>query len=206
MNRRAWLRAAVAVSVVCLMSVPMDARGRKKGATTDPGSYKEWGDEIDEIEIVQSFSLSEYNKVVVADFDTDKVELPEKSDNTYEPVKRVLKDPSSAFMTGLRDELEGLDVESGKKGERGTILIRGDVTTMDPGSRAARYWAGFGAGAARAQVELEAVDAATGKVLFRFVQERRSGVGVAGGGYEELMRRNLEAIGQDAAFILKQFK
>jgi hypothetical protein len=76
---------------------------------------------------------------------------------------------------------------------------------MDPGSRAARYWAGFGAGAARTKVEGELVDAASGRVLLRFTQERRSGVGMAGGGYASLLRRNLEAIGEDVGNGLRRF-
>lgn len=87
----------------------------------------------------------------------------------------------------------------------GTLIVRAKVLNMDPGSRAARYWAGFGAGAARAELSGEVVDAATGKVLLRFQQERRSGVGVAGGDYVNLMNRNLRAIGEDVALILSAF-
>jgi hypothetical protein len=49
------------------------------------------------------------------------------------------------------------------------------------------------------------VDAATGTVLLRFTQERRSGVGLFGGDYVELMNRNLVTIGQDLAGVLKAF-
>jgi uncharacterized protein DUF4410 len=76
---------------------------------------------------------------------------------------------------------------------------------MDPGSRAARYWAGFGAGAARTKLVGEVADAASGKVLLRFTQERRSGVGMGGGNYIELMNRNLVTIGEDVAGVLKAF-
>lgn len=188
-----------------LLSSPAVAR-KGKGPSTEPGKYTEWNDEIDELEIVEAFKLSDYSKVVVEPFDTDDTPLPEKDDNTYEPVQEVLKDPAAPFAEGLGGEIEGVKVSqgSGGKGE-GTLVVRTKVLTLDPGSRAARYWAGFGAGAARAEVSGEVVDAATGKVLLRFKQERRSGVGVAGGDYVKLMQRNLRTIGEDVALILNAF-
>ena len=78
-------------------------------------------------------------------------------------------------------------------------------SVSDPGSRAARYWAGFGAGAARTKLEGELVDAASGRVLLRFTQERRSGVGLGGGSYVNLLNRNLRAIGEDLGAGLQQF-
>jgi hypothetical protein len=49
------------------------------------------------------------------------------------------------------------------------------------------------------------VDAATGQVLLRFTQERRSALGPLAGDYVELMNRNLVTIGQDLAGVLKAF-
>ena len=55
------------------------------------------------------------------------------------------------------------------------------------------------------KLEGEIVDAQSGAVLARFTQERRSGVGIAGGDYQELLQRDLNAIGEDVAGILKAF-
>ncbi|HXU44771.1 MAG TPA: hypothetical protein VN783_04555, partial [Thermoanaerobaculia bacterium] len=65
---------------------------------------------------------------------------------------------------------------------------------------------GFGAGAAKTGIEGELFDAETGKVLVRFTQERRSGVGDFGGDYEELFERNLLQIGGDVASLLGAFE
>ncbi|HSC21989.1 MAG TPA: DUF4410 domain-containing protein, partial [Solirubrobacterales bacterium] len=127
-------------------------------------------------------------------------------DNTYEPVTEVLKDPAQPFIEGLAEGLGGrAQVAPGTAAEGPALLVRAKVVTMDPGSRAARYWASFSAGAARTELEGEAVDAATGKTLFRFKQERRSGWGVGGGGYVKLMNKNLRTIGKDVAFVLARF-
>jgi hypothetical protein len=203
---RALLRLFLVLALLPLLALPADAR-KPKAASTAPGKYVDWKDEIDELEIVETFKLSDYSKVAVEAFDTEDVELPEKDDNTYGPVKAVLVDPAGPFAQGLANALEnGIDVSraSGKEGGK-VLIVRARVEEMGPGSRAARYWAGFGAGAARAKLVGEVVDSESGKVLLRFTQERRSGVGVAGGNYVELMNRNLVTIGEDVALILNAF-
>jgi hypothetical protein len=167
--------------------------------------YVDWKDEVDELEIVEPFKLSDFETVSVESFDTEDTPLPEADDNTYAPVKAVLADSAGPFTQGLAQALGNrIDVSREAGGSR-ALLLRARVESMDPGSRAARYWAGFGAGAARTRLAGEAVDAETGKVLFRFKQERRSGVGVAGGSYVELLNRNLVTIGEDVALILNAF-
>ena len=140
---------------------------------------------------------------MVGKFDTSKTPLPEEDDNSYTHVKQVLADPVTPFVEGLRKGA-GMTVEAGKGGG-GTLVVTGVVKEMDPGSRAARYWAGFGAGAARTAVEIVVKDGGSGKTLLKITQERRSGVGMAGGGYTELLNRNLRAIGKDVALVINAF-
>jgi hypothetical protein len=187
------------------IAIPAHARG-KKPTPTAPGKYKEWGPDIDELEIVKTFRFADYNKIVVEPFNTDGVALPDKDDNTYVPVKGVLASAAEGFVQGLRGKVDArvtIDEKPGTGSD--TLIIRAKVLELDPGSRAARYWAGFGAGAARVKIEGEIVEARSGAVLARFTQERRSGVGVAGGGYQELLQRDLNATGEDVANILKAF-
>ena len=204
------------VLVVSLLLLPGVSFARGKAAPTAPGKYKDWNGEVDELEVVASFKLADYDHIVVEPLDTSATPLPEATDNTYAPVKNVLALVTRPFGGGLagglaekpgRPEvvLAPRRAEPGEKAGPGTLVIRGKVTTMDPGSRAARYWAGFGAGAARTEVAGEVADGATGKVLLRFLQERRSGVGSAGGVYEELMERNLVTIGNDIGAALLHF-
>jgi hypothetical protein len=196
-------RSLVMLLMLLVAAMPATARGKKKSSSTEPGTYKDWGPDIDELEIVKTFKLSDYKEVVVKPFDTKDVALPEKDDNTYEPVKKVLSSVTEGFVQGLRGSVEQkVSIASSTKSG---LIIRGKVLELDPGSKAARYWAGFGAGAARAKIEGEIVDAKTKQVLARFTQERRSGVGMMGGDYQELMQRNLNAVGEDIANLLKAF-
>lgn len=200
-------RVFVASLLIVAMSAPAFARGKKKASgSTAPGKYQEWGPDIDEIEILKTFHLSDYKTIVVQEFDTDSVKLPDKDDNTYQPVKKVLASATEGLVQGMRGNVDQKVVmsDSGSK-NADTLIIRGKVLQMNPGSKAARVWAGFGAGAAGAQIEGEIVDAKTKTVLAKFTQERRSGVGIMGGDYQELMQKNLNAIGEDVANLLKAF-
>ena len=205
MKRRVFLRLFVLFLACALIAVP--ALAKKKPKSTEPGKYKDWHGDIDVIEILEKFSMADYNKIVVTGFDSTDVELPDKDDNTYEPVKEVLKDTTSAFVEGLRGKLEkeGVTVEAGEGGGAGTLVISGTVVEMDPGSRAARYWGGFGAGAARGHLEIIVKDGGTGNTLLKIDQERRSGFGGFGGDYVGLMNKNLKAIGKDMALVFDQF-
>lgn len=205
------------VLALALLLLPAGASfARGKAAPTAPGKYKGWDGEVDKLEILASFKLSDFDHIVVEPLDTSATPLPEANDNTYAPVKNVLAVVTRPFAGGLaggigerpeRPEvvLAPRRAEPGEKAEPGTLVVRGKVTLMDPGSQAARYWAGFGAGAAKTEISGEVADAATGKVLLRFVQQRRSGVGAAGGEYENLMERNLVQIGNDIGAVLLHF-
>jgi hypothetical protein len=201
-----WLRIALALA---LLAFPGAAFAKdKKPAPTNPGKYTEWGGEIDELEVVAPFRLAEYSHIAVEPFDNSATPLPDADDNSYAPAKAVLAKAANSFTEGLSESLskpQAAVTGAGKEAGPGTLVVRGKVTTMDPGSKAARYWGGFGAGAARTEISGEVVDGASGKVLLRFLQERRSGWGLFGGDYEKLMNRNLRAIGEDLAGVLTHF-
>ncbi|MFL6261137.1 MAG: DUF4410 domain-containing protein [Thermoanaerobaculia bacterium] len=200
-----WFRCAF---VLCLLTLPATAAfARKHAASTAPGKYTDWDGEMDELEVISTFKLADYKSVVVETFDTSSTPLPEKNDNTYGPAQYALAHATLPFKDGLAGQVQKpvASGEPGTKAEAGELLVRGKVTEMDPGSQAARYWAGFGAGAARTEITGEVVDGATGAVLLRFKQQRRSGVGALGGSYGDLLDRNLITIGEDLGNVLRHF-
>ena len=202
---RLLLRLFLAALTLAVLASPAVAR-KKSPASTAPGKYTDWNGEVDELEVVQSFKLADYAKIVVLPFDTKDTPLPAKDDNTYEPVKSVLAAPAGPFAQGLAGALgDRISVTQGGEGGDKALLVRVKVESLDPGSKAKRFWGGFGAGAASADLRGEVVDAATGKTLLRFKQQRRSAIGVGAGDYVELMNRNLVTIGEDLGGVLKAF-
>ncbi|MDP9361149.1 MAG: DUF4410 domain-containing protein [Acidobacteriota bacterium] len=203
------MKSLLFCALVALIVTPA-LQARSKPAPTAPGKYKEWGPNIDQIEIVKTFKLGDYNRIVVMPFDTSATPLPEKSEKSYETIKSVLAVYSPTLAEALKPELKAkLDVDTADKTPKSakTLIVRGNVVDLSPGSRAKRYLAGYGAGAAGTKLNGEIVDAATGQVLLRFTQERRSGgtFKFGGGNDMDVMRDSIHAEGQDIAHMLDAF-
>ncbi len=189
----------IAIALLAGTCVPLPAHAQKAGVTK-PGRYTDFHD-VDEVTIVQPFQARNYNRIVVQRLNTADAPLPDPKDNSYAPVKAALANSTAPFTEGVREKA-GMPVQAGAGGP-GALIIRARITKSDPGSQAARYWASFGAGAAKVGISGEIVDGGSGKVLARFSQERRSGVGLFGGGYRELLDRSLKQIGGDVAGLIR---
>jgi len=201
-------RTAIALLALALSAPALLARDNP--APTAPGTYKEWGRDIDEIEIVKSFKIADYDKIVVNPFDTSASPLPDEKEKSYNSIKAVLDAYTLTLVEALRPELKAkAEVSVSDKPTKApkTLVIRGKVADLTPGSRAKRYLGGFGAGAAGTKLSGEIVDAKSGAVLARFTQERRSGgtFKFAGGNDMDVMRDSVHAAGKDVAHILDAF-
>ncbi|MEO8035184.1 MAG: DUF4410 domain-containing protein [Acidobacteriota bacterium] len=204
--RNSMLFVATLMAVTALAPAA-DARGAKKPASTEPGTYKEWGPDIDEIEIVKSFKMADYDTVSVAKFDTSHTEVTDDKD---EEIKTVLAGFTETLTEAMRDELKAkakVEMSANAPKSSRTLIVRGKVVDISPGSRAGRYFAGFGAGAAGNKLSGEIVDAKSGAVLARFTQARRSGgtMKFAGGSNTQVMRDSIHAVGKDIAHLLDAF-
>ena len=195
--------------VAFAISGVVEARG-KKSASTQPGKYKEWGPDIDEIEIMKSFKTADYDHIVIQKFDTSRVPMPSEKEKWYGTLKMALASYTDAFTEAFKKELKArADVRESESGSSAskTLLIRGKVFELDPGSRAGRYFGGFGAGSAATKVEVEIVDAKSRQVLAHITQSRRSGGTwkAAGGSDLEVMRDCVHATAKDVAHAVDAF-
>jgi len=188
-----------------ILLAPHDATAARKAATS-PGTYSDWGGDIDEVTIIQPFNAAGYDAIAVESFDTAGVALPNPKDNTYPAVLGAIKVIKPAFMAGLEENARRkVDASNPRGTGKGrTLVIRARVTKLDPGSQAARYFLP-GAGAVKIALAGEIVDGTTKKTLVRFKQERRSAVGFFGGGYEALFKRTAHQIGGDIAGLVNAF-
>jgi len=78
------------------------------------------------------------------------------------------------------------------------LIIEGRFVLIDPGSRAKRYFAGFGAGKSGIGVEGKVLNAA-GEVLAEFKHRKHSGIGIAGGDYFKFLSDDTKDVGKDIA-------
>lgn len=83
----------------------------------------------------------------------------------------------------------------------GALVVEGEFLSINPGSRAKRYWAGFGAGASGVGVAGRLLDA-SGTVLAEFKHRKHSGIGLYGGSYVKFMSDDTKDVGSDIALFL----
>jgi hypothetical protein len=86
----------------------------------------------------------------------------------------------------------------------GAIVVEGRFVTMDPGSRAKRYFAGFGAGKSSVAVTGSVKDA-SGKTLALFEQRRVGAMGIGGGDSLAKLMSDSRSIGEDVATFLAKW-
>ena len=195
-------------ALFCLMlgSLTLALPGKVEAASTAPGTYRNWNGDIDEVTILQPFRLDAYNDIAVESFDITRVPVPNPKENTFAAVQSALRSLKPAFIEGFQQNLRRKPGAANlPRGKGETLVIIARVVKADPGSQAARYWGGFGAGAVKVALTGDIVDARSRKVLIRFKQERRSGFGILGGGYGELFDRTARQIGGDIAELLNAF-
>jgi hypothetical protein len=186
--------AAVAAALISLSAIAAPA-------PAGPGTYRDWHD-VDEVTIIQPFNAAAYSQIAVESFDSTRVKLPPANDNTYLPVQSAIRVMKPAFMDGLAEKAQR---KTNANAPGKTLVVRARLTKVDPGSQAARYFVGFGAGAVKIAIAGEIVDRSSGKVLVRFAQERRSAFGAFGGGYDELFLRTARQLGGDIGELINAF-
>jgi hypothetical protein len=204
-------RSVLALFIAALAIAPLaGARGSKQPSTA-PGKYKDWGPDIDQIEIVKAFKIAGYDHVVIQPFDTSKAPLPDPKEKWYTTLKAALSGYTQSFYEAFQKELKSkaeVQIADTAPKTPGTLIIRGSVEDLDPGSRAGRYFVGYGTGGASTKATIEIVDANSGEVLARVTQARRSGGTwkVGGGSDLDVMRDSVHALGKDIAHVLDAFQ
>src|SRR5258705_12649570 len=98
-------RILISLFALSLFAPTVFARGSKPTPTA-PGTYKEWGQDIDQIEIVKSFKIADYDHIVLRTFDTAASPLPDKNDKSYNSIKSVLDGYTLTLIESLRPELK----------------------------------------------------------------------------------------------------
>lgn len=189
-----------------------------RAASNAPGKYEDWH-ALDHVQIIKTFSLSNYKSIVVAPVSSKGAELPPKDDNSYAPIMHSLENMTATFADGISERApHGLTVSCGNRAGAGALLVRARVTAVHSGSESARRFGGIAGrtgGAASIAIAGEVVDGKTKKVLFTFQQERRSGANSGGifkldekgdkNPYARLINRSAAQIGNDVANALTAF-
>ncbi|MGH0033122.1 MAG: DUF4410 domain-containing protein [Myxococcota bacterium] len=136
--------------------------------------------------------------VSVVEFDMEGawVKYPED----FESFGLVVAEEIAGQLRDLGHNAEAVPIGGAHTGH---VVVTGRVLKIDAGSRAARYWVGYGAGAAVFGVE-GTVTMADGGEAGTFLHERRSGWGAFGGNSVSLVQKCVRAVGRDVAHTVHE--
>lgn len=174
------------------------------------------GGALDRIELfVQALEGPSSTTVVIKPFDASLADLgtggkdgkqarQEEARTMQGEGPRVL---AERFVATLKASGPYKDVRVLKDGEgppEGALVVSGKFLTLDPGSRAKRYFAGFGAGKSSVKVAGVVTDA-QGKTLATFEQRRIGSMGMGGGDSLGKLMADSRNIGEDIAKFLARW-
>ena len=174
------------------------------------------GGVLDRIELfVPAFEGSPDRPVVIRSFDTSAADLgtggkdgKEARQQEAQTMKnegpRVL---AERFVASLEKAGPFKVVRTLKADEavpEGALVVEGKFVQLDPGSRAKRYFAGFGAGKSSVKVSGKVKDS-SGKTLATFEQRRVGAMGVGGGDSLGKLMSDSRSIGEDIAKFLARW-
>jgi Domain of unknown function (DUF4410) len=201
------LSAKIMVAAAVLLGVTLVARA----ASDKPVKKIEEG-LLDSIELyVAALPTPAEHTVVVKPFTTEKAELgtgSKKDDDkkAQGQAEQLQQDGpkflAEALIAKIKEEggFKGAQVGGDGAGDD-ALIVEGEFTELDPGSRAKRYFVGFGAGKAAVAVTGTVKDA-KGTLLANFKQRRVASMGVAGGDSVKKMTDDCKSIGEDIAKFL----
>jgi hypothetical protein len=117
---------------------------------------------------------------------------------------RVLAERFVATLKASGPFKDVLVLKDGEAAPEGALVISGKFLTLDPGSRAKRYFAGFGAGKSSVKVAGVVTDA-HGKTLATFEQRRIGAMGMGGGDSLGKLMADSRNIGEDIAKFMARW-
>lgn len=152
--------------------------------------------------------------VVIRQFSTDGVDLGTGaeggSESRVEAAEKIKASGPALLAASLALKLEeakrfgNVSTDANAPLTANTIVIEGKFLTINPGSRAKRYWIGFGAGRSGVYVSGRVLDS-RGELLAEFQHGRHSGIGTYGGSYVKFLTDDVEDVGEDIGDFLVDF-
>ncbi len=150
------------------------------------------------------FSPKNYTVIILTPFTVIPSEIKDDED------ARLAKHMPAQLQAQLHTQLRGAGIfakiidasETAPAGER-ALRLEGDFTKLTEGSQAMRYWVGFGAGAAKAQIETRLVDVESAQVQLVTADRRAAGMGVFGGDGREFVIASINQMAEGYAKLLK---
>ena len=152
------------------------------------------------------FALKTYSALILMPFKLPPVEL--KDDEGAQLAKDMIVYLQARLLKNLRAAgifakvVDGAAADAAL-GDEKALRLEGDMTELTEGNRALRYLVGFGAGAAKAQIETRLVDVQTRRVELVTADRRAAAMGVFGGEGRQFLTESMDQMAEGYVKLLK---
>lgn len=150
-----------------------------------------------------------YDTIILKKFTADKAQYERVDSEERGTIDKMTPSLLNSITDTLEAELKAKNifknVVRGGESKAKAVILEGEITEFNAGSRALKFWVGFGAGKTYLKFKGRLVDAATGKELAIFEHRETGYKGVATlESYEGLFPHQARGIGQNLAIFLEK--
>ncbi|MBI2494791.1 MAG: DUF4410 domain-containing protein [Candidatus Rokubacteria bacterium] len=151
------------------------------------------------------FAPKTYTAIILLPFKVVSTEIKDDAD------ARFAKDMVAYFQTQLLKKLQAAGLfakvidataSATTSGEK-ALRLEGDMTKLTEGSQALRYFVGFGAGAAKAQIETRLLDAQSRRIELITADRRAAGMGIFGGDGRQFVTESMDQMAEGYVKLLR---
>lgn len=194
-----YVTVAILVAGCTYRATPVDPRsvGGLKLDIEDPDAGL--------VGVEPGFNLKQYQIIVVERFLVAPSEIKDEADtrlakemSAYLCTQLVSRMKADPFLPKVIDASVTTEPPTGP----GILALQGDISRLTEGSQALRYFAGFGAGTAKAQVETRLVDTQSQEVQMITADRRTASGGLFGGDSLQFLKEFLDGIAKSYAEFL----
>lgn len=167
-------------------------------------SHLDWHNYLDYIHIYKTIHIDDFSTIYILPIDYTKVTFPNKEDNRYEAMVNGINNFPDIIQQQIIKRIPKQNVvilrEWPTQLKDNSLCLQVSIEQIDMGSRALRFWIGFGAGAQSVKIAGK-VFSNKGEEFFNFNQKRLSSKGGAQFTYQRVLESEFENLGKDMAKI-----
>jgi hypothetical protein len=198
------------VVLVLLAALFVGACGAHRMPPVNPQSVADLKPEIEDADgglvgVRPDFTPRHYAVIVLSPLSVATSEIKDDED------ARLAKDMAAYFQAQLVRRLEGaglfsrvIDASVSTEIPRDVRVLRleGEMPKLTEGNQALRYFVGFGAGAAKTQIETRLLDVASQQVQMITADRRAAGMGIFGGDGRQFVTESIEQMAEGYVKLL----
>jgi len=155
--------------------------------------------------VAPDFTPKAYTAVVLEPFTVDRREIKDDDD------ARLAKDMSAYLHAQLLKRLQAASIFTavidgattpGLAPQDKRLRLQGDITRLTEGNQAMRYFVGFGAGAAKTQIETRLVDDSSRQIKLVTADRRAAAMGIFGGDGRQFVTESMDQMAEGLVKLL----